>query len=666
MQSSDATNKPTIEAPDYTDVEKAFFGMITANLQQASDDREQNHTEFDDKTYTENWEGNAKAANAYIKPRVNATDVRITSGTTHEKENTILSFILNYNFEADVEAYDDEDREVKEIGQNMEDMIRKSRQLERPDYEMKRALILHELLSQGTVFVRDTFKETSIPQRVVDSFGKKFSEIKWSDRMEKIEKLCSMEYLTGLNVYLGNVREFFLEAQPFVGIRKLIPRSLAQSIFGDWERWKNVALTKQDLIPSSQDTDSTPYNYWTLVDTDKDMVEVVEYFDKWSNQYMILLNGVMMFPVREGKRGPETMPLSSINGVSEYPIAKGDIEPISATFAYSKSIPNKTKVDQQVFDEMMKSIILKTRQSYEPPMANNTGRALSKKIFAPGTIHPDVNPEKLQPIVDTGGVTNGQFAATNFIKSIIDEKSVSPTFEGNPLSKRQTASEINKLQDQSIISLGVTILGVVLLEKKLAQLRLYNILKNWTDPIDTKLVTTKDGIKKVNQFREISVDTQFEDGTQGERVISFTEDDLPTPTQINAEKTLLEVINGKKIRKTYINPHVLKSVYYTWYIEIVPTEKETGNLKAAMFEEFMMKSIQIFAPLGMVPNLEYLATRFAELNKENPDKVWSQPQQPQAPQPGGPEQDVTRGDALEQMTAGSKKPALGQMVGADT
>jgi len=195
---------------------------------------------------------------------------------------------------------------------------------------------------------------------------------------------------------------------------------------------------------------------------------------------------------------------------------------------------------------------------------------------------------------------------------------------------------------------------------------LYNILKNWTDPIDTKLVTTKDGIKKVNQFREISVDTQFEDGTQGERVISFTEDDLPTPTQINAEETLLEVINGKKIRKTYINPHVLKSVYYTWYIEIVPTEKETGNLKAAMFEEFMMKSIQIFAPLGMVPNLEYLATRFAELNKENPDKVWSQPQQPQAPQPGGPEQDVTRGDALEQMTAGSKKPALGQMVGADT
>jgi len=47
---------------------------------------------------------------------------------------------LNYNFEADVEAYDDEDREVKEIGQNMEDMIRKSRQLERPDYEMKKSV----------------------------------------------------------------------------------------------------------------------------------------------------------------------------------------------------------------------------------------------------------------------------------------------------------------------------------------------------------------------------------------------------------------------------------------------------------------------------------------------------------------------------------------------
>jgi len=110
-------------------------------------------------------------------------------------------------------------------------------------------LILHELLSQGTVFVRDTFKETSIPQRVVDSFGKKFSEIKWSDRMEKIEKLCSMEYLTGLNVYLGNVREFFLEAQPFVGIRKLIPRSLAQSIFGDLGTMEERSVNKTRPYP---------------------------------------------------------------------------------------------------------------------------------------------------------------------------------------------------------------------------------------------------------------------------------------------------------------------------------------------------------------------------------------------------------------------------------
>lgn len=623
-------NNKQVPAPKLNEEEMKFRAVIIRDIEKTRDQREQPYPEFDDMTYEEYWTTNAKAANAYIPPKSNEQDVRTTSGTTHEKEQTLLATLLNYDLEPDVEAYDKDDRVVNELGTIMEDMIKKSRKIETPDYEYKRTVIYKELLDQGTVFVEDTQVEFSMPDKEIDrNFDMSDLEsVKWTERMAKVYKYCDTNLISGLNVFLGNIREFYIEKQPYIVIRRLITRSEAQSLYGKWERWKNVPYTVEKSVDTG--VDSVDFHNWTMKELEDDMVEEVKYMNKWTNNYMLMLNGVPMFPViRDGKGNLATFPLSALNGECEYPVAKGDIEPISRFFAYSKSIPSKTKVDQAVFDEMLKAIVLKTRKSYQPPMANNTGQALSKKIFYPATIHPNINPEKLQEIGTNDGVTTAEFNAMTFIKEIIDQKSVSPIFEGQAMKGQQTAREIIELKQRSMVKLGVAILGIVNLEKKLSMLRLFNILKYWTEVQDVKMEMTKEGIMDVvNQYKSITVDTTFDEGQQGDRIINFTEN-IPSDEQVYAEEELRKELTGRETRVNYLDVNRFRGIRYNWYIEIVPGEKNTSSLKIAQFKEMVSDMFGMFIPLGKMPNVEYLATRYAVLNGENPDKIWSQQQNPQ-------------------------------------
>ena len=131
--------------------------------------------------------------------------------------------------------------------------------------------------------------------------------------------------MTGLEVFPGDVRQFFLELQPFFVTRKVLTRASAQAMYEDWERWKNVGYTVTDTATLEH---SIVYEDFRMIKLDSDQVEEVKYFNKWTNEFQIMLNGVLMLPVG--------FPLSAHLGVCEYPFSKGDDEPISANFFWSK------------------------------------------------------------------------------------------------------------------------------------------------------------------------------------------------------------------------------------------------------------------------------------------------------------------------------------------
>ena len=644
--------KSAVTQPDYTEEEQEYRSQLIREMTYARDQREQNHDEFDGMTYTEWWESNIKAAAGYIPPKKNEQDVAIVTGTTKEKKNSLLSNILNFDFNSDIEAFDKDDRLILELGATMEDFIHKSRELERPIYEEKKPLIYGELLDQGTDFVEESWKEFALSNRDLDKFDWQSGvdmKATWKERIDTVYRFCDASPISGLNVYLGNIRQFHIELQPYVIIRRLRSREEAEAMYGNWERWENVPY---DLVRGSsdmQDADSVPFHYWSLEPLEKNQVEEVKYFNLWSNNFMIMLNGVMMFPVRKEKDQCRTFPLTAINGQHKYPIAKGDIEPISPHFAYSKSIPAKTKVIQQVFDEMLRGIVLSDRLYRQPPMANNTGRPLSKNIFYPATIHNGIDAAKLQPIGgERAGVSNSQLSAAQFVKEIIDGQSVTPIFEGQQGRGNQTAREVIELKRQSMLKVGLAILGIINLERQLSELRLNNILMHWMDE-DPKISGLKSNI--------ITVQSKFENGEEGERIIELT-NEIPASEQIMAEEELLGRVRGKKIRKTVLSPKQVRKMARYWKITVTPVEKSTNELNKVLFKEYLADVLNLSQLTGRQVNVEHLLDRHAILNGEDPEKIWLQsPGMPMGMQQGMmqgmaqgmPGQQMPQGQVQQQM-----------------
>jgi len=634
----------------YSKEETKYIGILTDRLMSAKSQRDNKWEEFDDDNYLTVYEDDAKAANSYLRPKMNEEDTRIVTGTTKQKVQTLLSTVLNLNLESSLIAFDKYNKIIDDIGETMEDFVEKSREME--DYETQRVLIYKEAFDHGTAFTEEQYySSSSLNKKLKDtdfSDGVDFSKLEWDEELEKNNPECRTRLLSGPNVYLGNIREFFIKNQPYVFTVDHIGWSEAEKIYSKWDRWKYVSKYDNDIL-GLEGSSNVPYSNWTLEELKKGMVEVIKYQDKWTNEYQIFLNGVMMLPVG--------FPLTVISPSGDFSIAKLDVNPISNFFAYSKSIPSDTKVSQEVMDEFLRLAILKTEQSFTPPMANNTNKILSKKNLLPGVFTRDINTDQVKPLIESNGVTASEFGMIGFIKEMVDEMSIDPTFSGEDTGKI-TATEYQGRMQQQMKKLGYSLLGVLNFEKQLTWLRIYNIIQNWTKPIDNKVDEVRNTL--VDVYRSVEKDTE-EDGKNVRKIIEFSpEKSMLDDYQVMAEEKMISQgrYAGKKdIRKIYIDPGMLKNLKAYWFITVTPTEKESDELNKVLFIQNIKDAMGLF---GMeLLNMEYIRDRFASVIGEDPDKFFMQQpvNQLQAPQMGqNAPQGGMGGQVSKQVAQGVQKP----------
>lgn len=644
-----------VEAVPYNEEELAYRSKIIQRLEKAKRQRDATHPELDDMDYLTYYETNAKAANSYIPPKENKDDTRLVTGTTHEKTMTLLSAILNYNLEPSIEAYDNMDFPIMELGDHMGDLVKKSREIE--DWDSKKPLIYKEFLDQGDCFVEEVWTQQFRVEKTLKmdwAEGVKMNAAKWESDLKKAFEGCQANLLAGTKVFKGNVKQLDIRKQPFVATVESMPYAEFMSIYGKWERAKYVPRKIRKEITTS---DNIQFADWTLIEQEEDMVELIKYQDKWGNEFMIMANGVMMLPIKDRNNG---FPLTAISPSGEYTIVQGSCEPISQFFAYSKSVPAKSKVDQQVLDEMIKLIVLKTQQSFKPPMANNTKKVLSKRIFSPGHIQNDIDPDKLKPILGNMpmGVQPAEFSAFQLIKQIVDEKTVSPVFSGDQSQGNQTATEILEMKKQQMMKLGLVIWGIINLEKQLTWLRIYNIMANWTKPIDKRVDDQKKQLQDV--YRSITVNTTFDNGVEGQKVINFDPQlaQTLTPDQVQAQEGFMSRELQTPVRVVYLDPQKLSTLKANWYIVITPTEKNTSDLQRVLFVNNIKEAAMIFGVQSL--NMDYLKERFAVLAKEDPEKFWvkGQPAMPMMPgaQPGAGQGQPDMGAEMMKSMQGAGQP----------
>lgn len=607
IKSELAVEEPTeiFKKPDYTEEQKTYLKNLLIKIKYAKDERDKPREEFDGMTYLQYWTQNERWANTYIKPKINKTDITFQSGMLRTKLLAFVSSIISLNLKPDILAYDRNNIRINSLGNAMEDIIDKTEEIEND--EEKQLLRVYELLKQGTTFVEEVWsKEKCLEKEITKEFDGRFNTQNWTQKIEETTGKAIRNIISGRDVYLGNLREYLSQNQPYIYTVQTKTYDSCKAIYGDWEMWQYVPSKKVQILGGSET--SLLNGSWALEDHPDGEVEIIRYQDVQHYEYQILINGVPMlplgYPLPWGRR---------------YNIEQQNLEPIRNDFAYGKSFIFKNKNTVGLLDEMLRMAVLKTYSSFKPPYLNTSGVIIPQDVLNPGKITMGVPAGALKPITELAvqGVTNGEFSMIQEIKNFVDQNTASQTFTGMKEQGTVTATQVIELQRQARIMLGVVILSVSLMEKKIAGMRLFNIMQNWFDPIDTKVDEVRQEIK--NRYRIVSRERSIANEGMGIRYVVPTEEKVTVPQLMEEENRMKEKLS-KPVRIIAINPKELKQADYIWVISINPREKKSSEMNKLMFRQKISDAIALQLPL----NPEYIKEQFAEVWGDDPSKLFSQ------------------------------------------
>lgn len=634
--------KPTdvgADVPIYDTKDREYLSFLQTRLALGRDQKLIPYPEFNNLGYYQYYEENEKISNTYLEAKKNDDDVIVSAGTIESKLDAVLSAVGNLDFSPEVESYDQNNNAVAALGTGMRDIIRQTEEMDGGDGagdEEKKLMRQRELLKQGTVFVQDVWlKKFEMKKKLTGSYDGQFkltADI-WSSNLEKVFDGPSRSLIYGPNVYMGNITEFYQENQPFIFCAYYHDYDIAKATYGQFENWKYVKKGGVQLLPNN-DQQTIYDNKWRLNQLRENQVEIILYQDKTRDEFQILINGVLMLPIG--------FPLSAVSPGGEYNIVKQVLRPFHEKFAYGKPFVAAGAVKQvsYLIDELLKLFVLKTRKSITPAYINTSGKLIPKKVLSPGRITMGIPPDALHAIgTESQGVTNNEFSVLKELQDRIDKNTVSPQFQGNKADGTPpTATEIQYMAKQAQLSLGLIVTSCMLLEKKLAYLRLFLILENWFDPIGTT-VQTVNGVRTiVNQYRSTSTKTALGSGGVGiRRVIPMANGPLPAPHVIRALEHKQSKALGYPVKHIYLLPEEMKAAKLTWFISITPREKESSAYYLAKFREELTDMVSM-VNLGSKPNNQGLEEKFAKIYEESRQKLFatSAMQVPSQAGPTGP------------------------------
>jgi hypothetical protein len=631
-----------VEKVPYSDDELEQISAIVTRLVRAKQDRDTIHPEFNEKNFVEQYQENERIANTYVKGKKFDGDVEIASGTVEQKMFAVLSEINRLSLSPEVICYDENNEELVSLGRALTDVILETQDMD--DDQEGKILRQLELLKQGTVFVEERWcKEYKMTKKFDKKSIGKVKGLEWQGKLEKVFEGPRRKVLFAPGVYLGNIRTCGpMREQPFIFTHKLVSYEDVQSRYGMkdgngecvWERFKYVSKSRISGLNSETITTAgatgddsnvrmspdTVNQAWGLSDVKEGMVEEVYYQDRFNDEFQIFLNGTAMLPVG--------FPLSAISANGEYTIEKQILQLINPFFAYGRSFSMKVREQSDILDELLRLLVIKTRKSIHPPYANVGHRVISSKVLMPGRITMGIDANVLQPIgVESQGATASEFQMFKLLQDRVDENTVSKQFTGMQGKSGTTAFEVATLQKQAEKLLSLTIFACTMMEMKVGYQRLFNVLDNYFDPIDTRVDDMRQAI--TNRYRTTSRSTSL-GGDLGEGVRQvIPTDDLPTPGAVYSQERTSGAREGMtrekaglpKLRRIYLDPKMLKKARLMWYIDIDTQPKETSNAKKLLFRE-ELADIMALINLGSRPNIQELEKQHAVVWNRQKDKLF--------------------------------------------
>jgi len=611
----------------YSEEAKKYILFRRQRMIAARDSRDMPHPEFDDMGFLKWYDVQKKADDQYVAPRKNKQDTSINTGTIRDKDTHLVEYACKYDFEPVAQCYDDTDDMLIELAETAEDLVRKSKLMEA--YKDKAKLIYRAMVAFGVALVEDSYVERWVIEKTFSNgyqAGIGSDKATWTEKLVKQYDGCQAKLWDLRKCYFGDIRKFFMngpQGQPFFFTAEYESYDVVKQMFGNWDRFKYVP-TLLALTPEMTSANSFS-DSWTLRPVTLNHVEIVRYYDPIANEFAITLNGIDMLPIMEKKttvnNSPKTLisgfPLTGISPSGAIPFAKYDLEPMH-DFVYSKSQPAKMRVWGDVENMFVKLMIRMMKQKSDPTLGNKSGRTFGSEVSEPGTVINDIRDGDLFPILPNyAGPAPADFSMYDMVKKELSKNSVEDAAQGiGAISdKEKTATqEMNEMKSQSL-KVAALFDGIISGENQLNWLRTYNIAKNWTKPVDSKVDAFKKQI--TDTFRTVTLPTEIAGGQKATKKIVFTKDTSMDPMDVHQQEIDHQKKNGTELRIAYLHPDQFSQMKFNWFYTCIPVANGSDPLAYMLLAKQISDAQVFFGPQSL--NVKKLKHRFASVTGQDFD-----------------------------------------------
>lgn len=364
-------------------------------------------------------------------------------------------------------------------------------------------------------------------------------------------------------------------------------------------------------------------------ETNEGDVELIQYYDKDHDQYVILANGVWLNPIKTKDGSEQISPLPFNHKELPFWEIKFDF---FGDFFYGKSLPDRLKSMQDVLNVLTNMLLDQSFLTIFPPLLTNGYDSIEEDYLRPGRRTP-IDTQGL-PIsqafqkLDLGTPSGWHQYILEYTRKIMEESSLDAVSSGNAgVGGRTTAQEIRVAAEGVTSILGLFGRMVNYGMKRKAQLKGANILQFWTDektPMIRKILS--DG--KVQEFNKVFntfkvENTVLTDGKRGSKIIEFYQDkkDMPTKKQLEARSLIAEADNGKKMEIAALPGQYIRNFLFD--VEMVSNPKK--ELSKDMEQALQLEKVRVYKTFwpNLVDDLE-LASTTAEKMGDDPSKIFKQ------------------------------------------
>ncbi len=605
------------ETYQFTAEEREQHSLLYDRLKQSWKEHNAPLDYFDGKSLRETIQENRLARNSYLTPIQNEGEVRVVTGVTEGKVDSVFNAVFNQNVVSRARAFDEFDLEDYMLGDSLTKVVQRTKQIER-DEDFNESM-LREILTMPAVFIEETMDDEWYYDRVLSpgdwddlwNFREvKLKKGKWFRRRQPKKHLWTAD-----KVFLASMKipMRLFHSQPYIFTYRTRTYKEAEKIYGHSPRWQYV---RPGMCAHREVADIDSAN-WRFSDTIMDgEVEEIRYKSLQDDEMQIYLNGVPMLPVGcPLKRGK----------IKFYDMTMEGMKEINPDFAYARPIVSMTKVMQALRDERFRLTILKDRQDIFHPIVTQAKVILSKDMWLPASITYGVRAKEFDDLMKDRNYNSSDDAMLNMIEkeieSFINVSSLFQGLEGN----KMTATEAAQRMKQALIMLGASLTSYMRAVRNCDYLRLFNILENMTQAVDTRFNDYLGKSEDVyNSFTMSDVD--LIDGKVGQEVIAFIGRKLlPQEKEQVLELSKKSREIGKPKSFNFIDVNQLRAAPLMFYIEVTAEEKRTSLIEKELFKKDIADSIEIGKAVGVPVNPEYAVEEWSKRIKIDPKKMYKVP-----------------------------------------